>query len=896
MHHFATLLLFLFAITGAIAQSEEVLSKRITLDIQNESIEAALQKIEKQTALTFVFDKNKIPLHSKISLTVQNKKLDWVLEQLFAATNIDFKLFGKQISLFDNPEKKPPTPAEFTISGYLFDQESKDPLIGASILEPKTQRGTTTNVEGFYSLSLPKGLHQIICSYTGYQPVATTIDLSGNVALNFKLNEGTEMQEVLVESSVNGESRHESNTVSSHTMDIETVKALPNMLGEVDVVKALQLLPGVQSGTDGASGLFVRGGSPDQNLFLLDGVPVYNANHLFGFVSIFDSKVVKKATLIKGGFPARYAGRLSSVLDITTRNGDMQKFHGDFSVGLLSIGASAEGPIWKNKTSFLISARRSWVDLYAVPIQEIIAKNNNGNGTIVNYSFYDINVKLKHKFSDKNYICLNGYFGDDFFNYKETSKLYFKLGNDDLVKDIYNEDKLQWGNKIAALHWHSQLSDQLFMTSSLTYSHYFYQTSTYNSATLKDLSGKVYADDLFESAAQTPIHDIGAKINFDYIPHNKHYIKFGIAYTYHLFRPEISKSTFNIQREPPSNDLGSYTGINEFSAFIEDDIKIGKILKINAGLHFSDFSLRGKNYYSFQPRIAVNLLVTKHTSIKASYARMTQFVHLLTNPGIGLPTDIWLPTTAMVPPEHSHQVSLGFTQDFPFDLEFTAEGFYKKMENLLEYNPTTTVLQNRRSWESLVEIGQGESYGAECMLQRTKGKFTGWVAYTLSWSWRQFQGINDGNPFPYRYDRRHDISIVLNYKINQEFDVSAVWMYGSGHPITLGLERYTPIQSQMDYHNNTSTNYSTGAIISEITNIVERNNFRMPDSHRLDIAFNWNKKLKYGSQTWSIGIYNVYNQLNPYMVTPKEQADGTMKLYQVSILPIMPSISFTRRW
>jgi len=894
----ATLLLILLLVICAFAQDGNNLDDhRISLSVENRSISAVLKIIEEKTEFTFVFDKKKVAVDRKISLSVKNKKLGWVIGQLLAGTNIDFKAFGTQVSLFDNPNKIQPKPPEFTISGYLIDHRTHDPLIGATILEPITYRGTTTNIEGFYSLTLPQGKHEIICSYIGYQPTKTTLDLSGNISLNLDLDEGAQMEEVVVTATEHSDSRHELNVMGSNTMSIETIKALPSMLGEADLVKAMQLLPGVQSGTEGASGLFVRGGGPDQNLFLLDGVPVYNANHLFGFVSIFDSKVIKKATILKGGFPARYGGRLSSVLDIHTRTGDMQKFHGEFSIGLLSVGASVEGPIWKGKTSFLVSARRSWADAFGVPIQNAIKEGNGGNGNVVNYYFYDVNIKLKHKFSSRNSLIINAYFGDDYLKYTEDNKLNFNIYGDQLVKEIHNEDILQWGNKIAAIHWHSQWSDKLFMKSSIIYSNYFYSTETSNEAELRDATNDsiYYGDDVFESQAKTPIHDIGAKIDFDYIPHNKHYVRFGVAYTSHLFSPEISKSSFTFEGESES-ELEQFTHIHEFSGFIEDDISIGKILKINVGLHFADFLLPDTNYYSFQPRLMLNFLVAKHTSIKASYARMTQFVHLLTNPGIGLPTDLWLPTTKLVPPEHSHQVSLGLTQDFPFDIELTIEGFYKVMENLLEYNPRTNFLQDKRSWESLVEVGTGESYGAELMLQRAKGKFTGWITYTLSWSWRTFERINRGEQFAYRYDRRHDISVALNYKFNEKFDVGLVWVFGTGHPVTLGMERYTPIQTQMSAYNNTQASYSTGSIISEITNIVDRNNFRMPPYHRLDISFNWNKKLKHGSQTLSIGIYNVYNQLNPYMVVPKEQEDGSMKLYQVSILPIMPSISFSRRW
>ncbi|MFT5646903.1 MAG: hypothetical protein ACI976_001589, partial [Aureispira sp.] len=472
--------LFLVGIhQGVLGQGNIALEQNVSINIKNKSIAAALTLLEqKNTDLHFVFDASKISLDKRINLNLKNKKTKWILAQILAETPIDFKVFGTQVTLYNNPDKVQPLPLQFTISGYLIDLKTNDPLIGATIFEPITSRGTTSNVEGFYSLTLPKGKHQIVCSYIGYESITTLLDLAGHTKLDVNLDEGAEMVEIVVESSEHIESRHELNGISSNTMDIKVIKSLPSMLGEADVIKAMQLLPGVQSGSEGASGLFVRGGGPDQNLFLLDGVPVYNANHLFGFVSIFDSKIIKKATLIKSGFPARYGGRLSSVLDIQTRTGNMHEFHGEISIGLLSGGFSVEGPIWKGKTSFLVSARRSWVDLFGVPIQQAIVNNNAEGGNVINYSFYDINVKLKHKFSDKNYLILNGYFGDDFFNYKQTNNLAFSIGQDDLTKSINNEDQLQWGNKIIALHWHTELSQKLFMKVSATYSNYFYESKT----------------------------------------------------------------------------------------------------------------------------------------------------------------------------------------------------------------------------------------------------------------------------------------------------------------------------------------------------------------------------------------------------------------------------------
>ncbi|MCP4443259.1 MAG: TonB-dependent receptor [Aureispira sp.] len=899
------LLFYLHLVCSNLNAQSAALDTKISLDLKNKPIRVVLKKIQQLSKSKFVYDQRKVPVNRKISIKVKNKEVKKVLEQTFAGTDIDFKAFGKQISLFPNPNKKatkaPPsttiTKQKHTISGYLYDVDSKEPLIGATVLDPKSYKGTTTNIEGFYSLTLPQGEYDLVWSYIGYDAVTRTVSLKKNVQISLSLSSGQQLEEVVVSAKDSEESRHELNEIGTIKLSMDKVKALPSLMGEADIIKAMQLIPGVQSGGEGTSGLMVRGGSPDQNLILLDGAPIYNANHIFGFVSIFGSSIVKDAKLIKGGFPARYGGRLSSVLDVHTKEGNLREWHGEASIGLLSAQFTLEGPILKDKTSILISGRRSWVDLFGVPIQRAIRKKTI-SGQVLNYSFFDLNLKLKHKFSEDNYLLFSGYLGEDLVSVDNKTAVDIEFG-------LYstNINRLKWGNRIANIQWNKSIGSQVFARTTLSYTHYRYNSSnlTYSSLDyfVKGAKNEVYKFDSLLSVANSRVHDASFKLDFDYIPHTKHYVRFGAGYIFHQFLPSIQRASFDWWTQTTSTNIASQNSVHELYTYIEDDIKIGKILKINPGLHFSTFLLSEKVYWSIQPRLIASLLIAKNSSIKASYSRMTQFVHLLTNPGIGLPTDLWVPTTNNIPPEHSHQWSLSYTQGFGKGYELTVEGFYKSMENLLEYETTTNFLATKRSWETLVNIGKGQSYGAELFFEKRLGKLTGWLGYTLSWSNRQFDHINDGKPFPYRYDRRHDLSIALNYKFSPKFDIGAVWVYGSGHAVTLGLETYSSLPIQQD-ESYLSLYYNSTNSASQLSNIKERNNYRMPDYHRLDLSANFHKELKRGSQTISFGVYNVYFRKNAYMLVPKQVQDEYGQEYtvitKISLLPIMPFFTYTRNF
>ena len=774
-----------------------------------------------------------------------------------------------------------------TISGYVYDKASGERLISANVVDPEAYKGTTTNTYGFYSLTLPKGAIKLTYSFVGFKSLDIFINLQKDTTISI----GLELQDAIEEVTVYGKggNKIENTEMSVVELPIQQVQKVPLILGEPDLLKVLQLLPGVQSGAEGTSGMYVRGGGPDQNLFLLDGVPIYNVNHLFGFFSVFNPSALKTVKLYKGGFPARFGGRLSSVIDINMKEGDLKKFHGEASVGIISSRFSFEGPIVKDKTSFIISGRRTYADALIQPY----LKWTNNNELSAGYYFYDLNVKLNHIFSERSRLYLSGYFGNDKFYMKNEDEYY-----NENIKYITKEDaNISWGNGTGALRWNYVISNKLFSNFILTYSKYNFDIgfdySNENTSTNKSSS------DMFKFFSG--IEDISAKAEFDYFPNPVHSIKFGANYTYHTFRPGVNHFKIN-DNEQNNFNYDTIIGnpniyANEFFAFAEDNFDIGDAIKVNLGAHFSGFSVQDCFYPSIEPRASIRIKATDKWSLKASYTMMSQNIHLLSSSTISLPTDLWLPTTKRIKPQRSHQVALGSFFTLPWNLDLSIEGYYKTMENMIEYKDGASYSITSKGWEDQVELGKGWSYGGEFLLEKKIGKTTGWIGYTLSWTQRQFENINFGKPFFARYDRRHDISITISHEFSKNIDAGITWVYGTGNAVTLGkqkIKQNEDLNSEWSYYNNYLT-YFEG-----------RNNYRMPAYHRLDLGVNFHRKFKYGSRTISLSVYNTYNRKNPFYLywgysdeverNGNYVEDSKPALIQVSIFPIIPSISYTYKF
>lgn len=861
---------------------------KLSFSIRNATLEEFVKRIENSTGFSFIYGEE-VKINHRLTLDVKQKTIPEILDLAFANEPVKYQITGRHILL--QKKKQKPVSRKFTISGYVTDGTSSETLIGANILESRQQQGTTTNPYGFYSITLPAGETELSFSYLGYTTRQYRLELSKDTLINVLMQDNNQLEEVVIVSD-KAEAGITATQMGAQEIPIAQIKNTPSILGEADVMKTIQLMPGVQAGVEGSAGLYVRGGGPDQNLILLDGVPVYNVDHLFGFFSVFTPEAVKKVTLFKSSFPARFGGRLSSVVDVRSNDGDMKKYHGTLSVGLLSSKIQLEGPIIRDKTSFNISARRSYIDLIAKPF---MPKDDK-----ISYYFYDINAKINHKFSDRSRLFLNFYNGKDSYYFKTTDS------SSSMYKDKMS---LNWGNTIATARWNYIFNQKLFSNTTVAYNKY-----------RMDANSTVYTKtNLIESISESNYHsnyhsgicDWSYLIDFDYNPTPAHHIKFGAGYLHHDFRPEVATSKIQEKEDGITKQDTLYNSISnstiqahEVSAYIEDNFDIGSRLRMNVGLHLSMFRVQRRNYFSVQPRVSARYQLTKHTALKASYTKMSQYIHLLSSTPISMPTDLWVPVTSKIKPMQAHQYSLGSYYTGLTGWEFSVEGYYKQMRNVLEYKEGVSFLGSSSGWENKVEMGKGRSMGIEFMAQKTTGKTTGWIAYTLAKSDRKFAigGINNGERFPYKYDRRHNLSLVVNHKFSNRIDIGASWIFSTGGTATIAEEVTAIIRPGED-------------AIQQKDYIEKRNNYRLPASHRLNIGVNFNKKTKHGVRTWNISLYNAYNAMNPTMIYSnnsggyasyiKNQEDGKVylqyipakrKITKLTLLPCVPSVTYTYKF
>lgn len=886
------LLLGCFVLTVATLQAQQTTAK-ISVHLEQADLKEFVRQIEDQTDYSFIYSED-VVVHNKITIRVKDKTIEETLRQAFDKLPVKYKITGKHILLQPSRPQPQTRTRKFTISGYLTDRESQETLIGAGILEITSGRGATTNAYGFYTLTLPEGETHLGFSYLGYAPQMHSFTLTKDTVVNVRFKADNMLDEVTVVSD-----RVESGLMSAHTGSIDIpinhIKNTPVVLGEADVMKTIQLMPGVQSGVEGSSGLYVRGGSPDQNLVLLDGVSVYNIDHLLGFFSIFTPEAVKKVTLFKGSFPARFGGRLSSVVDVRTNDGDMNKYHGSLSVGLLTSKFNIEGPIVRNRTSFTMSLRRSYLDLLTSPFMNEESKYK--------YYFYDINAKVNHKFSDKNRIFLSLYHGRDFMN----AKFKDDWGSGDGISLSTDKTGLEWGNSIASFRWNNVLNHKLFGNFTVSYSRYRMNSDGDSKYTTP------HSHERYISNYHSGIKDLSAQIDFDYTPNPAHHIKLGGNYIFHQFEPEVMTSKISLAENGERRDTTYQSNTNmrikahELSVYLEDDIDLTDRLRSNIGFHLSAFSVQGKTYLSLQPRLSARYQWGRATVLKASYSLMTQYINLLTSGHISMPTDLWVPVTKNLKPMIANQYALGAYYAGIKGWELSVEGYYKSLSNILEYKDATRFIGSSSSWEEKIEMGKGRSFGVELMAQRTIGNTTGWLSYTWAKSDRKFArgGINNGERFPFKYDRRHHVNLTLNHKFSDRVDINATWLYASGNTATLAHQVTATIRPYSTVHIPGLFSYEQDKTDEYVES---RNNFRLPSSHRLNIGVNFHKKTKHGMRTWNISVYNVYNSMTPTFVRIKYKTDTTFDatgqpilsetpvLKKLTILPCLPSVTYTYRF
>lgn len=774
--------------------------------------------------------------------------------------------------------------SKYTLSGYITEKGSKENLLGVSIYVPKLKLGTVSNDYGFYSLTLPEGKHEIYISYLGYGTQVKEIELNKDIELSFDLVlQAESLEEVVVSAD---EKVKESKVTQMSTVKINpsVIQDVPALLGEKDVLKTLQLLPGIQAGSEGSSGFFVRGGTPDQNLIVLDDAVVYNSNHLFGFFSVFNGDAIKSIEAFKGGFPARFGGRLSSVIKIDMKDGNKETLSGKFNIGLISSSVLLEGPINKGNTSFIFSGRRTYADILAQPFIRAQTEGTGSGG----YYFADLNFKIHHILSPKDKLYWSNYLGRDKF---------YTNSDDEFGK---SRVRLGWGNITSTLRWNHQYNNKLFSNTSLIFSNYQFKVT---GAFEDNLQGGEVEKYSFNTSSG--INDYSLKTDFDYFPNSKHSIRFGALGTQHSFTPQRvliqDDFTGNVDTKQELNSL-------EAGIYVEDDWKLAEKLRISPGFRLSYFKQNKQQYINPEPRLALSYNLKPELAFKASYAKMNQYIHLLSSSGIGLPTDLWVSSTDQVRPQTSEQFAIGVAKDFfEKDYSITLEGYYKKMDDVIAYKEGASFLAledlengSTTDWEDNITSGQGWAYGGEILVRKQTGKLTGWLGYTLSWSERQFDELNLGKKFFDRYDRRHDISVIGIYKPHDRITLSATWVFATGNNYTLpnlqrlGLDEGFRIRNQDFFFGN-----GTQDIVSE------RNNFRGESSHRLDLGIQRHKKLKKGRErTWGFSIYNTYARQNPFIYALQNSnydyndpnATREKELIRTSVLILIPSFNYTYKF
>ncbi len=754
-----------------------------------------------------------------------------------------------------------PGPKNYTLSGYVKDGKTGEELIGAVVvIKEIPATGVSTNAYGFYSITIPEGNYTVSVQYMGYEISTQQIALKQNIKQNIILKTKSKQLE---EVEVSAERKNENITsvqMGVEKLDMQEIKNIPVIFGEKDVLKTISLLPGIKSAGEGNSGFYVRGGAADQNLILLDEATVYNASHLLGFFSVFNSDAIKDVTVYKGGGePAEYGGRLASVLDIKMNDGNDKKFAVNGGIGLISSRLNIEGPIVKEKGSFIVSARRTYADMFLK-----LSKDTTINKARL--YFYDINLKANYRINDKNRIYLSGYFGQDVLGFGTTFGI-------------------NWGNATGTLRWNHLFSEKLFCNTSAIFSNYAYQININFGGTPINIVSR--------------IQDYNLKQDYEYFINSKNKIKFGFNSIYHQIIPgaiTAGSSTSRISSLHLPNKYGS-----ENALYISQELKPFARFSFEYGARLASFSLIGpgdiytynadgetldttnyrsgqivKTYVNLEPRATANYVINEKNSIKASYGRNTQNLHLISNSTSGNPTDVWIPSSNNVKPEIADQVSLGYFRNLKDNMyEFSSEVYYKNMQNQVDYK-NGAQLNFNANIESQLLYGSGRAYGLEVLMKKKYGKFNGWISYTLSRTERLIAGINNDKYYPAKQDRTHDIAIVGIYELSPKWTFSATWVYYTGNAVTFPSGKYEVGGQVMNYY-------------------TERNGYRMPAYHRMDIGATWQgKKTERYESSWNFSIYNVYARENAYTITFQTDPNDATKTQalQTSLFRLVPAITY----
>lgn len=880
----------LFIAFMAMGQSE--LEKRMDFSADNLSVSDALLSLCEKADISVSFQSRVFSANQKVSFQQTNKTVKSLLTTCLKETEIGFKWDNNRIVLYQKP------PPIYTISGFLEDSLSGERLVAANVYDYISGKGTTTNEYGFYSLSIPRGKAALGFSYLGFNPKTYQINIQKNLHFNVPLKAAITLAEVVV---VDSKYQIEAGLSVTDAPNYASGKLakMPSIAGEPDIVRYFQTLPGVEAGAGSFGGMHVRGGEADQNLVLLDGVPVYNSSHMLGLFSIFNESIVKNARIYKGKFPSKYGGRLSSVVDIQTKEGNDKEFKFGGAISLFATSLFAEGPILKEKTSFFVSGRRTHLE----PLFNFAIDDEPGTGDVdfLGYYFYDINAKLNHTFSDKDRVYVSFYRGADNLGSLSSSNVDVIIDDTetDSITTLSEQSdfiNINWGNTILSTRWNRVWNNKLFSNLTATFSEFNFQLFTSAATEFERFEGTTsnVSQYLFDSNIQ----DIALKIDFDYVSSPKHHLKFGGGILERIFSPVFQfQDLKDLEDYEPGTNEGyivtdSFTTNSYFATelnfYLEDDVKFTDKLSAQLGFHNAVFTAAHAAWMSFQPRLSVQYKVHPSGEIYAAYSKMSQFLHVLSPAGVSMPFDLWVPSTKKVRPQIAHQFLVGTDWVLPKNFTFGTEAYFKKLDNLITYRAgIEEVLSGSDEvfdWENQVTPGQGWNYGLETSLKRTKGRTNGFINYTWSHATRRFDGLSDDQRFPFRYNRRHAVKIGLNQEFTPTFNIFAMWTYGSG--------QYTTPRTIEVYGDGTRFD---GLDLDLLGSDGPLNTFRLPANHQLDVSFNWHWPKKRVDHYLTFGIKNVYNRTNPlFAIRVKDLENGeSIENEDFPGLPIFPSFRYS---
>jgi hypothetical protein len=884
------LLLFFTLSGGLFAQSP--LDVHYDFVVESEQIDEALYALMDQTGVNIAFSNQLLPKGLTVSANFTDTPLRDILAHLLTGTSVGVDLLGELIIIV--PLSTVVTPKRFTLSGTVRDQLTGELLPGANVFTPSGV-GTATNEYGFFSLTLPDGIFQVSISYLGYQSSQMQLTLKSDKHLEIALSPSLNLAaEVIVTSS--GNENYTSPLSGIHHLGTVMLHQAPALGGEADVQRLTMLLPGVSSGADGFGGISVRGGNIDQNLVLLDGVPIYNSSHLLGLYSVFNPDAVKSIRFLKGVFPARYGGRVSSVLDVRTREGNLREWTGSADLGLTSVRGLAEGPLWKDSLSLLVSARRSLLDAYTYPISRSLRQRGDIDGGF-GYYFYDLNSKVQWNKGSKNRFFLSIYTGGDLFN----DELAQEFSRSDTLQSERSSQQVRWGNTVGSLRWNHLFGSKLFLNTTLNYSRFYY-TSIDQVNVRQASQDRTLSYQSLYSQYKSNNQDWGFQSDFNYLPSPSHHLRFGTALVWHQFQPGaiLGDETIQIDTLSPET-LELLLNKNpqrsaEFDVYAEDEFSIGDRWSGNLGLRMSMLNTQNTYYLFPQPRLLLTFEVLGSWFLHGSVGRQVQSIHQLSSSGVGLPRDLWVSSTQRIAPIDSWQTGIGTAIRWGKGWEINAEAYYKHMSNLIVFLEGSLIQIDGENWQNEVDVGMGFARGLEFMLQKSFGKTRGWLTYTLSKAEREFDEVNQGKPFPFRLDRRHQANLTVQHQINNAWTLSALWTFSTGMATTLPRQVYDFNQLNLL---SAELPPQFPFLIPAIDNGT-RNDLRMPNYHRLDLSASRSWSRKRQLYHLDFGMYNAYVQFNPVYYRlgrrPASQGGTELQYVQVALIPVLPFVRFRVNW